>query len=93
MSALQMAFTVSLDRSRSAARSRADVARETACRWWAAHQQGGFEALPYRRTGRPKGDTLLTPQQQHIRELPSTQTSGKVMGMATSRDTEEAPLP
>lgn len=46
------------------------LARETVCRWWTAYQGGGLDAIPSRRTGRPKGDTLLTPhQQKRIPEL------------------------
>lgn len=46
------------------------LARETVCRWWTAYQRGGLDAVPARRTGRPKGDTRLDPgQQQRIRDL------------------------
>jgi transposase len=31
------------------------VARETVCRWWNAYLQGGLDALPGDRTGRPQG--------------------------------------
>ena len=31
------------------------VCRETVCRWWSAFAQGGLEALPHDRTGRPLG--------------------------------------
>ena len=31
------------------------LARETVCRWWAAYQAGGVDALPHERTGRPLG--------------------------------------
>jgi transposase len=29
------------------------VRRETVCRWWTAYAQGGLDALPRERTGRP----------------------------------------
>lgn len=46
------------------------LSREAVCRWWTAYQKGGLDAVPGRRTGRPKGDTLLTPaQQERIQEL------------------------
>lgn len=41
------------------------VARETVSRWWVAYQRGGLDALPHRRTGRPKGSgRVLTPEQE-----------------------------
>lgn len=31
------------------------VARETVSRWWSAYVQGGLDAIPHDRTGRPVG--------------------------------------
>src|SRR6516165_3823535 len=31
------------------------VSRETVCRWWSAYADGGVEALPRERSGRPLG--------------------------------------
>jgi transposase len=48
------------------------VCRETVSRWWSAYTQGGLDALPHDRTGRPQGTgrTLSDQQarqiQQHI---------------------------
>lgn len=42
------------------------ASRETVSRWWVAYQRGGLDALPARRTGRPKGSgRVLTPEQEH----------------------------
>jgi transposase len=47
------------------------VARETVCRWWTAYAQGGLDALPHQRTGRPLGSgrTLSDEQALHIQRL------------------------
>ena len=47
------------------------VSRETVCRWWCAYAEGGLEALPHDRTGRPKGSgrTLSDAQGQHLQQL------------------------
>jgi transposase len=51
------------------------VSRETVCRWWSASAQGGRDALPQERSGRPLGSgRLLTDAQAaHIQELLRTQ--------------------
>jgi transposase len=47
------------------------VSRETVSRWWCAYAQGGLDALPQGRTGRPKGTgrTLNDEQAAHLRRL------------------------
>jgi transposase len=47
------------------------VCRETVCRWWSAYVQGGLDALPHRRTGRPlrSGRALADEQASHIQQL------------------------
>jgi transposase len=47
------------------------VCRETVCHWWSAYVQGGLEALPQDRIGRPLGSgRLLSDEQaQHIQQL------------------------
>src|SRR5438093_5419727 len=52
------------------------VCRETVCRWWAAYAQGGTDALPHERTGRPLGSgRVLTDEQGcHIQQLLRTHT-------------------
>lgn len=42
------------------------VARETVSRWWSAFQNGGLEALPHDRTGRPVGTGLTLSEEQGI---------------------------
>jgi transposase len=44
------------------------VARETVSRWWSAYQEGGLQALPHDRTGRPTGSgrTLSNEQAAQI---------------------------
>jgi len=46
------------------------VCRETVCRWWSAFLQGGLDALPHDRTGRPQGTgrTLSDQQAEHIQQ-------------------------
>src|SRR5262245_5217923 len=47
------------------------VGRETVCRWWSAYADGGLEALPGGRTGRPTGAGRLLGDEQaeHIQRL------------------------
>jgi transposase len=47
------------------------VARETVSRWWCAYAQGGIDALPHDRTGRPTGSgrTLDDQQAAHIQRM------------------------
>jgi transposase len=47
------------------------VARETVCRWWTAYADGGLDALPKDRTGRPLGSgrMLSDAQAQRIQQL------------------------
>jgi transposase len=40
------------------------VARETVCRWWSAYTQGGVDALPHDRTGRPEGSGRFLSDEQ-----------------------------
>src|SRR5215470_17246708 len=46
------------------------VCPETVCRWWSAYVQGGLEALPHDRTGRPRGTgrALTDAQAEHIQQ-------------------------
>jgi transposase len=46
------------------------VCRETVSRWWSAYTQGGLDALPHERTGRPLGTgrTLSDQQGQQIQQ-------------------------
>jgi transposase len=52
------------------------VARETVCRWWMAYAQGGLDALPQQRTGRPTGSGRALSEEQalHIQRLLRTQS-------------------
>jgi len=43
------------------------AARETISRWWQAYQNGGLEALPDDRTGRPVGSGRTLDDQQAVR--------------------------
>jgi transposase len=47
------------------------VCRETVSRWWSAYTQGGLQALPHDRTGRPRGSgrDLDDGQGQHLQGL------------------------
>src|SRR3954453_8149883 len=47
------------------------VARETVSRWWSAYADGGLDALPHDRTGRPVGlgRFLSDEQARHIQQL------------------------
>src|SRR3989440_6460414 len=40
------------------------VCRETVCRWWSAYTQGGLDALPHDRTGRPEGTGRVLSDEQ-----------------------------
>jgi len=47
------------------------VSRETVCRWWSAYADGGVDALPQERSGRPLGSGrfLSDSQARHIQDL------------------------
>jgi transposase len=47
------------------------VCRETVCLWWSAYVEGGLDALPHDRTGRPLGSGRALSEQQaaHIQQL------------------------
>jgi transposase len=47
------------------------VCRETVCHWWSAYADGGWDALPHDRSGRPPGSgrALSDQQGQHIQQL------------------------
>ena len=47
------------------------VCRETVCRWWSAYADGGLDALPHDRTGRPVGSrrSLSDEQATRIQQL------------------------
>ncbi len=59
------------------------VCRETVCHWWSAYAQGGLDALPHDRTGRPhaSGRALSDAQAGHIQRLLRTH-SPEEMGIA-----------
>lgn len=59
------------------------VGRETVCRWWSAYADGGLDALPGGRTGRPTGaGRLLSDEQaEHIQRLLRSH-SPEELGMA-----------
>src|SRR5260370_1712830 len=40
------------------------VCRETVCHWWSAYADGGLDALPHDRTGRPLGSGRALSDQQ-----------------------------
>src|SRR5215211_2882253 len=46
------------------------VSRETVSRWWTAYADGGLDAIPSDRTGRPVGSgrTLSAEQARHIQQ-------------------------
>jgi transposase len=52
------------------------VRPETVCRWWTAYVEGGLDALPQDRSGRPLGSgrALSDEQGQHIQQLLRTHT-------------------
>jgi transposase len=47
------------------------VSRETVSRWWSAYADGGTDALPHQRSGRPVGSgrLLTADQEQHLQGL------------------------
>ena len=59
------------------------VCRETVCRWWSAYAEGGLDALPRERTGRPLGSgrSLSDEQADHIQRLLRTH-SPEELGIA-----------
>jgi transposase len=67
------------------------VARETVCRWWTAYAQGGLDALPQPRTGRPLGSgrALSDEQALHIQRLLRTH-SPEELGIAAPLWTRRA---
>jgi transposase len=60
------------------------VAPETVCRWWVAYSDGGLEAIPHERTGRPQGSgaALSDEQAAQVQQLIDTK-SPEEMGMAS----------
>src|SRR6266566_2523736 len=52
------------------------VCRETVCRWWSAYVEGGVDALPHDRTGRPLGSgrVLSDAQAARIQQLLRTKS-------------------
>lgn len=52
------------------------VSRETVSRWWSAYAQGGLDALPHARTGRPLGSgrTLTDEQAAHLQQVLDSHT-------------------
>src|SRR5947209_2383929 len=67
------------------------VVRETVCRWWTAYAQGGLDALPQQRTGRPLGSgrSLSDEQAQRIQRLLRTH-SPEELGVAAPLWTRRA---
>jgi transposase len=70
--------------SESAVAALLGVARETVSRWWSAYSDGGIEALPDERSGRPigSGRTLNDEQAAHIQGLIDANTPNK-LGIAS----------
>jgi transposase len=56
------------------------VCRATICHWWTAYQQGGLDAVPGDRTGRPQGSgrTLSEEQSAHLQRLIDANTPGQL---------------
>jgi transposase len=52
------------------------VAHETVCRWWSAYADGGVDALPHDRSGRPLGSGRVLSDEQagHIQQLLRTKS-------------------
>ncbi len=52
------------------------VAPETVCPWWVAYSDGGLEAIPHERTGRPRGSGAALPDERatRIQQLIDTQS-------------------
>ena len=67
------------------------VCRETVSRWWSAFADGGLEAIPRGRTGRPLGTgrTLTDEQAQHLQGLIDAQTP-EALGIASALWTRRA---
>jgi len=67
------------------------VARETVCRWWNAYCQGGLDALPGDRTGRPTGSgrVLDDDQARHLQDLIDRHTP-EALGIAAPLWTRRA---
>jgi transposase len=67
------------------------VCRETVCRWWTAYAQGGLDALPRQRTGRPLGSgrSLSDEQADRIQRLLRTH-SPEELGIAAPLWTRRA---
>jgi len=67
------------------------VARETVCRWWNAYCQGGLDALPGDRTGRPTGSgrVLDDDQARHLQDLIDRHTP-ETLGIAAPLWTRRA---
>jgi transposase len=67
------------------------VSRETVCRWWSAYAQGGLDALPHGRPGRPLGSgrALSDEQADRIRRLIETR-SPEDLGIAAPLWTRRA---
>jgi transposase len=61
------------------------VSRETVCRWWSAYADGGVEALPQQRCGRPLGSGrfLSDSQARHIQDL-LDQNNPEDLGIASA---------
>ena len=56
------------------------VAPETVCRWWVAYSDGGLEAIPHERTGRPQGSgaALSDEQATRIRQIIDTKSPEEI---------------
>jgi transposase len=56
------------------------LAPETICRWWTAYQEGGLDAVPHARTGRPVGigRTLSDEQATRIQSQIDNHTPGQL---------------
>jgi transposase len=56
------------------------VAPGTICRWWTAYQDGGLDAVPHDRTGRPVGigRTLSDEQAARVQRLIDSHTPGQL---------------
>jgi transposase len=62
------------------------VAPETVCRWWVAYSDGGLEAIPHERTGRPQGSgaALSDEQAAQVQQIIDTK-SPEELGIASPR--------
>jgi transposase len=67
------------------------VSRETVSRWWSAYAQGGLDATPHDRTGRPRGSgrVLDDSQAEHLQRLIDENTPEK-LGIASPLWTRRA---